>query len=178
MCGRFTQTQSETAIASIFNMVEVPPVSPRYNISPTQLVATVVQRSPADVPCLAWFHWGLIPSWAKDSKMGARLINARSETVAEKPSFRQAFRRRRCLILADGFFEWQQHGRTKEPFYIHLTDRRLFALAGLWEQWRDPSGTGVESCTILTTVANAVLRPIHLNLRGTPATAKLGGDGG
>lgn len=108
-------------------------------------------------------HWGLIPSWAKDSKIGSKLINARAETVAEKPSFRSAFRKRRCLILADGFYEWQQQEgkKQKQPFYFQLNDGCPFAFAGLWEHWKDSNGEEIDSCTILTTEANELMHPIH-----------------
>jgi putative SOS response-associated peptidase YedK len=106
-------------------------------------------------------RWGLIPSWAKDPAMGAKLINARAETVAEKPSFRSAFRHRRCLVVADGFYEWQKQEGKKQPFYFRLQDGQPFAFAGLWESWKDPNGEVVDSCTILTTEANQLMQPIH-----------------
>jgi putative SOS response-associated peptidase YedK len=108
-------------------------------------------------------HWGLIPSWAKDRKMGAKLINARAQTVAEKPAFRSAFRQRRCLVLADGFYEWQQQEqkKQKQPFYFRLSDERPFAFAGLWEHWRGEDGEEIHSCTLLTTEANELMQPIH-----------------
>ena len=108
-------------------------------------------------------HWGLIPSWAKDPKMGAKLINARAETVAEKPAFRTAFRQRRCLVLADGFYEWQtqENKKQKQPYYIRLNDWQPFAFAGLWERWQDAEGEVIESCTLLTTEANELMCPIH-----------------
>jgi putative SOS response-associated peptidase YedK len=105
--------------------------------------------------------WGLIPSWAKDPAIGNRLINARSETVAAKPSFRHAFRKQRCLIPTDGFYEWQKLDKKKQPFYIRMKDKQLFAFAGLWEHWEDTSGSAIETCTILTTDANDILTPIH-----------------
>jgi putative SOS response-associated peptidase YedK len=108
-------------------------------------------------------YWGLIPKWAKDSKIGAKLINARAETVAEKPSFKSAFRKRRCLVLADGFYEWQQqeNKKQKQPYYFRLNDGQPFAFAGLWEQWEDVSGEAIDSCTLLTTDANELMRPVH-----------------
>jgi putative SOS response-associated peptidase YedK len=108
-------------------------------------------------------HWGLIPSWAKDRKMGSKLINARAETVAEKPAFRSAFRKRRCLVVADGFYEWQQqeNKKQKQPFYFRLSDGEPFAFAGLWEHWQDTTGEEIESCTLLTTEANDLMHPIH-----------------
>ncbi|MCH7813503.1 MAG: SOS response-associated peptidase, partial [Planctomycetes bacterium] len=110
---------------------------------------------------LELLRWGLIPSWAKDPAIGARMINARSETAAEKPSFRAAFRRRRCLLPADGFYEWQRSGRVKQPYYIRLKHGPPFALAGLWEQWHSPDGSLVETCTILTTEPNELVKPLH-----------------
>lgn len=168
MCGRFTLSQSESVIAEAFELSEVPTLEPRYNIAPTQLVPTVVRpkvsaQSPeqSEQRQFLLLRWGLIPSWAKDPAIGARLINARSETVTEKPSFRAAFRQRRCLVIADGFYEWQRQERKKQPFYFRLQDGQPFAFAGLWERWKAPNGEAIESCTILTTEANELLRPIH-----------------
>ena len=162
-------SQPESAIAEVFQLNEVPTLEPRYNIAPTSLVPTVLRMpntSAKQSPLQSdrQFHllrWGLIPSWAKDSAMGARLINARAETVTEKPSFRAAFRHRRCLVVADGFYEWQRQERLKQPFYFRLQNGQPFAFAGLWERWKDPDGVTIESCTILTTEANELLRPIH-----------------
>ena len=132
--------------------------SPRYNVAPTQPVVTVTNREGRRAE---YMRWGLIPSWAKDASTGSPLINARSETLAQKPSFRDALRRRRCLILADGFYEWQQVGRGKRPMRVVLKSREPFAFAGLWESWRNPEGDVIRSCTIVTTEANDLLRPIH-----------------
>lgn len=158
MCGRFTLFQPAEAITAVFQLAYVPSLEPRYNIAPTQLVPTVLSTPKRQFQLL---RWGLIPSWAKDPAMGARLINARAETVEEKPSFRSAFRHRRCLVIADGFYEWQRQDRKKQPFYFRLQDGRPFAFAGLWEHWEAPGGEAIESCTILTTEANELLRPIH-----------------
>lgn len=161
MCGRFSQTQSAAVIADQFQLSQVPPLSPRYNIAPTQPVPVVLLK-PQQGRQFELLRWGLIPAWAKDPSIGSRMINARSETVAEKPAFRTAFRRRRCLVLADGFYEWQQVGRKKQPFYFHLQDRKPFAFAGLWEQWEDKStGEAIASCTLLTTEPNALLETVH-----------------
>ena len=160
MCGRFTLRHSGEAIASAFQLPEVPQLQPRYNIAPTQLVSTVL-GSLDSVHQLDQLHWGLIPSWAKDTKMGARLINARAETVGEKPAFRAAFRHRRCLVVADGFYEWQRQENKKQPFYFRLQNDQPFAFAGLWERWKSPEGAEIQSCTILTTEANDLLRSIH-----------------
>jgi putative SOS response-associated peptidase YedK len=161
MCGRFTLSQSAEAIASVFQLDEVPILQPRYNIAPTQLVPTVLQKPEQRQRQLQMLRWGLIPAWAKDPAMGARLINARAETVAEKPSFRSAFRHRRCLVIADGFYEWQRQDGKKQPFYFRMHNAQPFAFAGLWERWQDPNGEIIETCTILTTDANELLRPIH-----------------
>lgn len=162
MCGRFSQSQPAETIAQIFQ-VAVPSLTPRYNIAPNQSVATVLQNPDHQNKQFKMLHWGLIPSWAKDPKIGARLINARAETVAEKPSFRSAFRQRRCLVLADGFYEWQQQEtqKQKQPYYFRLRDGYPFAFAGLWERWQDTHGEVIESCTLLTTEANELMRPIH-----------------
>jgi len=154
-------SQPAEAIAEAFQLSEVPTLEPRYNIAPTQLVPTVLRLPKQSDRGLHLLRWGLIPSWAKDSAIGARLINARAETAAEKPSFRSAFRQRRCLIVADGFYEWQRQERKKQPFYFRLQDGQPFAFAGLWEHWEAPDGEAIESCTILTTEANEVLLPIH-----------------
>ena len=170
MCGRFTLTSDSEALSQTFFNFEVPVnLSPRYNISPTQDVA-VIRNTPPDTVMdpemgqVEFFHWGLIPSWAKDPKIGNRMINARSETLAEKPSFRSAYRRRRCLILADGYYEWQKipGDRLKQPVYIRLKSQKPFALAGLWETWQ-PEGMDepLRSCTIITCPPNDLLEEIH-----------------
>jgi len=160
MCGRFTQSQSAEIIAKAFDVADVPNLTPRYNIAPTQPVGTVLQTAEHSRQ-FKMFHWGLIPSWAKDTKIGARLINARAETVAEKPAFRSAFRHRRCLVVADGFYEWQPQNRKKQPFYCRLSDGEPFAFAGLWEHWESSEGEVIDSCTLLTTEANELMHPIH-----------------
>jgi putative SOS response-associated peptidase YedK len=159
MCGRFTLRTPEKVLANEFGVTEVPSVEARYNIAPTQTILAV-QQTP-DGRQAKLLKWGLIPSWAKDPAMGAKLINARSETVTEKPAFRDAFRRRRCLIPADGFYEWQRTGGRKQPYFFRLRDERPFAFAGLWEIWESGEGETIESCTILTTEANELLRPVH-----------------
>ncbi len=164
MCGRFSLTQNATDLAAIFQLSSVPQVVPRYNIAPTQPVATLIATREAPAPHFHHLRWGLIPSWAKDATIGHRLINARSETVAVKPSFRAAFKRRRCLVLADGFYEWRSppHHQSKQPYHICLKERQPFAFAGLWEHWTDPaSGSEVQTCVILTTTANALMEPLH-----------------
>ncbi len=164
MCGRYTLSQSAEAIAKsfdIFDIQDIPSLKPQYNIAPTQAVLAVLQNQESHKRQLQRFRWGLIPSWAKDASMGAKLINARAETVAEKPSFRAAFKRRRCLVVADGFYEWQRQEGKKQPFYFQLQDKQPFAFAGLWEHWQPPEGEEITSCTILTTNANELMQPIH-----------------
>jgi putative SOS response-associated peptidase YedK len=160
MCGRFTLKSNQRAVAEAFDGVTPPlELPPRYNIAPSQPVAVIANT---DEKVVDYFIWGLIPSWAKDGKIGNRLINARSETVAEKPSFRTAYRRRRCLILADGFYEWQKNSdKSKTPVYIQLKSQNPFAFAGLWEEWFSPHGDRVLSCTIITTMPNQLMAPIH-----------------
>ncbi|MCY2995507.1 MAG: SOS response-associated peptidase [Planctomycetota bacterium] len=159
MCGRFTLRTSVPEIAKEFGLAGVPDLSPRYNIAPTQPVAAVRLDASRQRRCVD-LHWGLIPAWAEDPAIGNRLINARGETVSSKPAFRQAFQRRRCLVVADGFFEWQNVGGGKRPHYIRLKEDRPFGFAGLWERWQRGDQT-IESCTIITTEPNALMQPIH-----------------
>ncbi len=160
MCGRFSQGLAGDTIAKAFQLAEVPDWQPRYNIAPTQTIPAIVATQNGDRHFKP-LRWGLIPSWSKDPAIGAKLINARSETVAEKPSFRSAFKQHRCLILADGFYEWRKQSGKKQPFYFRLTDGSLFAFAGLWERWQAPEGDVLETCTILTTEANQVVAQVH-----------------
>jgi putative SOS response-associated peptidase YedK len=165
MCGRYTLSQGEKVIEAIPNITIREDLRKladraRFNIAPTQDILVAVQTGAA--PELQLMQWGLIPSWAKDSSIANKLINARAETIAQKPAFRQAFRQRRCAIPADGFYEWRQNSDgTKTPLYIRLKTHAGFALAGLWETWRDPTGETVTTCTIITTPPNALLAPIH-----------------
>lgn len=161
MCGRFTQTQPATVIAQIFQLAEVSETLPQYNIAPSHSVSTVLYPTRESCRTYKQLQWGLIPHWSKDPKIGNKLINARAETVAEKPSFRQAFQKRRCLIIADGFYEWKTQPKQKQPYYFHLQNHQPFAFAGLWEQWQDPTGETLETCTIITTEANEIMAPIH-----------------
>lgn len=161
MCGRFTLTLDSKQIQDAYPWLNVPQgIQPRYNIAPTQPVAVVPND---ERQRLDFYVWGLIPSWAKDPSIGSRMINARAESLAEKPSFRSAFRRRRCLILADGFYEWQTAGgrKSKTPMFIHLHDRQPFAFAGLWELWNAPDGSQIYSTTIITTEPNDLMASIH-----------------
>ena len=160
MCGRFTLTSSADVVAELFELSQPPTFTPRYNIAPTQGVVAVLPDAGGG-RTTAVLHWGLVPSWAKDPGIGSRMINARAETVASKPSFRTAFQRRRCLIVADGFYEWQKLGKTKQPHYIAMQDGRPFAFAGLREHWVGPDGSVIDSCTIITTEPNELMAPLH-----------------
>ncbi len=175
MCGRFTLATPAAEWAALFRLDEVPPVDPRYNIAPTQPV--VIVRAPPGLrehPGLAlapaeaqlpreWaaVRWGLVPHWARGIGAAPPLINARSETVAERPSFRDSFRERRCLVVADGFYEWRAEGRQKQPYWIGFADAVPFGFAGIWDRWQGPDGESVESCAILTTAADESLRELH-----------------
>jgi putative SOS response-associated peptidase YedK len=161
MCGRFERMTPIKVLATLFDCPEAPHETPtHYNIAPTQPVAVVrvIRAAPGGQREMTVMRWGLIPSWADDPSIGNRLINARSETAAEKPSFRAALKQRRCLVPVDGFYEWQAaaKGKTKQPFLIRLKSGQPFALAGLWERWTSPDGELVESFTVLTTDANDV----------------------
>lgn len=160
MCGRYTMASPEEWIREEFELPALPEdFRPRYNIAPTQDVLAVVVGP--EGPRAGWLRWGLVPSWAKDESIGNKLINARAETVAEKPSFRSAFARRRCLLVADGFYEWMKEGNAKVPMYVRLRSGRPFAFAGLWERWRRPDGESVATCTIVTTTACDEIAHIH-----------------
>jgi len=162
MCGRFSLTTPTEGLRALFGFDELPNLPPRYNIAPTQPVAGVKLAGKTPKPTFTLFRWGLIPSWAKDPAIGSRMINARAETVAEKPAFRAPFRRRRCLIPADGFYEWEKlpDGR-KQPWRITLEGGVPFAFAGLWDDWLGADGSEVESCTIVTTDAAPSIAKIH-----------------
>lgn len=160
MCGRFSQFRSWEEVHAYLNIFGPPRNLPvRYNIAPTQDAAIV--RGGNEGRSLDFLRWGLVPSWAKDSSMAARMINARAETVSQKPSFREAFKKRRCLVPADGFYEWRGEKGAKQPYRILSPDRGLFALAGLWERWQKGAGEPLETFTIITTEANAKLAPVH-----------------
>ncbi len=161
MCGRFVLKITISAISQHFGTSERPNLRPRYNVAPTQTVPIVRRKHEGEGCELALVRWGLIPSWAKDAKIGYKLINARAETVATAPSFRSAFKARRCLIPADGFYEWQKVGGGKQPTLIQRKEGDLFAFAGLWEWWKGGDDGPVESCAIITTEPNAVTAPIH-----------------
>jgi putative SOS response-associated peptidase YedK len=167
MCGRFTLRTPQSVLVTQFALDAEPTLFPRYNIAPSQPVAVV--RASSQEPAgalreLVKLRWGLVPSWAQDPSIGNQLINARSETAAVKPAFRSAMRHRRCLIPADGFYEWKKIGKQKQPYFIRRPDDKPFAFAGLWERWTDPEGRPLETCTILTTDANELLRPLHIRM--------------
>ncbi len=160
MCGRFVFLSPAESVTRLFGAPVGEDPEPRYNIAPTQ-DAPVVRATP-DGREFVPLRWGLVPFWAKDPKIGNRMINARGETVASKPAFRQAFRKRRCLVLADGFYEWQRIPGGKQPWFIAQADREPFAMAGLWESWRSGEDADpLETCTIITTDANEMMRPLH-----------------
>jgi len=164
MCGRFRVARSKELLEEAFGAVDGPvPVewSPRYNVAPGQSIVAVRQDAARPVRELVRLRWGLIPAWAKEASIGYKMINARAETAAEKPSFRDAMRKRRCLIPADGFYEWKKAGGKKLPYCLTMADDAIFAFAGLWERWRNPAGEPVESCTILTTEPNELAGEIH-----------------
>ena len=165
MCGRYSLTLPIDALRDLFQVDALPNLPPRYNIAPTQDVLAVRTAPDGGGRSFTAFRWGLIPSWAKDPAIGSRMINARAETVAEKPAFRAAFRRRRCLIAADGFYEWAKDGKGgkggKQPWRIALPGGAPFAFAGLWEQWMSPDGSEIESCAIVTTDAAEAIADLH-----------------
>lgn len=160
MCGRFTQKESLQRIAEQLSINALPQLNLRYNIAPSQMVACVRTNPESHERECVELKWGLVPSWAKDASIGNKLINARAETVAEKPSFSKAFKHQRCLVLAEGFYEWKREGKTKQPYYIRFKDGRLFAFAGLWERWekQDPP---LDTCALITTSSNALMESIH-----------------
>jgi putative SOS response-associated peptidase YedK len=161
MCGRFTLTVDPADLKEAFQDYKFPnKFAPRFNVAPSQPILAIPNdgRNTAD-----FFVWGLVPSWAKEPEIGSRLINARGETLAEKPSFRGSYKYKRCLILADGFYEWksQPGTKTKTPYFIHMKNRKPFAFAGLWDEWNSADGSQIRSCTIITTGPNELMKPIH-----------------
>jgi len=163
MCGRTVVKAKVREYASMFDVLNVPDLIPNYNVAPTHMVPVVRVKAEEKSREMVLLKWGLIPSWAKDPAIGSRMINARADTVAEKPAFRHAFRRRRCLMVTDGFYEWQRtNGKRKQPYFIGMNDESPFAFAGLWERWGDdPFSEPIESCALITTDANDLVRPIH-----------------
>ena len=181
MCGRFAFYSPAEATASLFGVADVPALKPRYNVAPTQDIAAI-RIGASESREIALLRWGLVPFWAKDPSIGNRMINSRSETVAEKPSFRAAYRKRRCLILADGFYEWHKEGEAKTPYFISLASGNPFAFAGLWEDWHaKDSGESIQSTAIITTAANEFMSTLHhrmpVVLEKESADRWLNGDG-
>ena len=161
MCGRFAFYSPSEAAVALFGASGSAEVQPRYNIAPTQYVAAIRNDDSRERE-LVMLRWGLVPFWAKDPSIGNRMINARAETVAEKPSYRNAYKHRRCLVLADGFYEWHKAGDVKTPYFISLASGAPFALAGLWENWADKeSGESLQTTTLITTAANDFMTPLH-----------------
>jgi putative SOS response-associated peptidase YedK len=159
MCGRYILEHTAEEVATRFGVQQVLfTLTPRYNIAPSQPVAVVTQNG---VRSLDGYKWGLVPSWAKDPQIGSRMINARAETLAEKPAFKSALMRRRCLIPADGFYEWKGKGKAKQPMRVHTRSGEMFAFAGLWEEWNAPDGSPLRTCTIITTNPNHFMADIH-----------------
>ncbi len=161
MCGRFAFYSPSEATAALFGVSGSVAVEPRYNIAPTQFIAAIREDEDRTRE-LVMLRWGLVPFWAKDPAIGNRMINARAETVAEKPSYRAAFRHRRCIVLADGFYEWRKEGDAKTPYFISLASGEPFGLAGLWENWKDKdSDASLQTTTLITTAANEFMTPLH-----------------
>lgn len=180
MCGRFAFYSPGEATAALFGVSGALPVEARYNIAPTQYIAAI-RDDGEDGRELTMLRWGLVPFWAKDPSIGSRMINARAETVAEKPSYRAAYRHRRCLVLADGFYEWHTDGGVKRPYYISAADGQPFAFAALWENWQSKvSDESIQSTTIITTEANEFMSTLHhrmpVVLRSETADSWLAGD--
>jgi putative SOS response-associated peptidase YedK len=163
MCGRYTLTSAGDEVALLFELSDIPSLPPRYNLAPTQEAAVVRVTSPGGPRHLDLLRWGLVPYWAEDPSIGNRMINARSESVADKPAYRWSFRKQRCLIATDGFYEWKKEGKLKQPYHIRRKDRQPFAFAGLWARWKPKDGSGdpLDTFTILTTDSNELIRPLH-----------------
>jgi putative SOS response-associated peptidase YedK len=182
VCGRFAFYSPTEATAALFGVNGAPELAPRYNVAPTQDIPAI-RIGDGDRREFALLRWGLVPFWAKDPSIGNRMINARAETVAEKPAYRAAYKHRRCIVLADGFYEWQRVGDQKTPWYISLASGNAFAFAGLWERWTDKSsGETIASATLITTAANDFMAQLHhrmpMLLEPDRASAWLGGDDG
>jgi putative SOS response-associated peptidase YedK len=161
MCGRFAFYSPSEAAVALFGVSTSVEIEPRFNIAPTQFIAAIRNEEDKQRE-LVMLRWGLVPFWAKDPSIGNRMINARAETVAEKPAYRAAYRHRRCVVLADGFYEWRREGDSKTPYFISLASGGPFALAGLWENWTDKvSGDALQTTTLITTAANEFMTPLH-----------------
>jgi putative SOS response-associated peptidase YedK len=162
VCGRYRLSRRKQLVEEYFDSAPwEDDWTPRYNIAPTQPIPVIRQNPKQPVRELSLIRWGLIPSWAKDSSVAAKMINARSETASTKPAFRDALKSRRCLIPADGFYEWKRDGKTKQPYCFEVNQGQLFAFAGVWDRWKDPHGNWIKTCSILTTTPNAVTSDVH-----------------
>ena len=162
MCGRYRLSRRKQLVEEYFDTAsDEPDWAPRYNIAPTQPIPVIRQNPKEPVRELSLMKWGLIPSWAPNPSVAASMINARSETAATKPAFRESLKSRRCLIPADGFYEWKRDGKTKQPFCFEVNQGQLFAFAGLWDRWKDPNGNWIKTCSILTTTPNAATAAVH-----------------
>jgi putative SOS response-associated peptidase YedK len=161
MCGRYRLSRHAEVLAIYYAEYEGLDWNARFNIAPTQSVPVIRQDAHAAIRRASFMRWGLIPSWAKDKSVGTGMINARAETAADKPAFKEALLSRRCLIPADGFYEWKTDGKVKRPYCFEMCERQPFAFAGLWDCWRSSNGTSLETCTILTTTPNRLLADIH-----------------
>ncbi|MCA9077100.1 MAG: SOS response-associated peptidase [Planctomycetaceae bacterium] len=160
MCGRYTLRARLNQLLQLYRVNSSLNWEPRYNIAPSQQVMAIRNQPDGRNREAVLLRWGLIPPWADDPRIGYKMINARAETIAEKPSFKHALKRRRCLIITDGYYEWRKEGTTKQPYFIHMSDESLFVFAGLWEHWKkeDPP---IDSCTIITTSPNELMAPLH-----------------
>lgn len=159
MCGRYTLTVNLQTIAQVFNVAPTLETKPRYNIAPTQEVVSIMDDD--GTKHLAWLRWGLIPKWAKDASIGSRMINIRADTLGEKPSFRRLLDSKRCLMVADGFYEWKEENGVKYPIYYTLKDQEPFAFAAIWDSWTNPQGEQIRSCAMITTDPNPLVAQVH-----------------
>jgi putative SOS response-associated peptidase YedK len=161
VCGRFAFYSPHEAVVRLFHVNDAPEIAPHWNIAPTHYVAAV-REAPDQSRRVSMLYWGLVPYWASEKSIGARMINARGETLKDKPAFRNAYERRRCLVLADGYYEWLRTGPVKQPYFIRLVSGEPFGMAGLWETWKDPAnGERLETCTIVTTIPAASIAHLH-----------------
>jgi putative SOS response-associated peptidase YedK len=161
VCGRFVRFSNADVIGELYGLRGVPTLEPGFNIAPSESVLAIRNNPDTGEKEAVTLKWGLVPRWAKDPAIGNKMINARAETAADKPSFRDAMKKRRCLIITDGFYEWRRKPPPSQPFYFKLVTGGPFTLAGLWERWQDPKGVVLESCAILTTAANGLMAPVH-----------------
>lgn len=161
MCGRIVTIIPAEELRAIFDLIENPRTEPRYNVAPSQQIGVVRQSEGSAGNRFDYLKWGLIPSWSKDAKIAAHTINARSETIAEKPAFRHAIKKQRCIVPVSGFYEWSHTGKEKEPHYIYLKDGSPICFAGIWENWVTPEGSPLETFSIITTEANDVIKQLH-----------------